>query len=88
MIIIVLDHSTAVKTRTLEKVSGKIIVMSSAQGFVAQVMTRRICISFNIFEFKPASLLEKTCNFDMFTDVSVPMSAGFINNTTYKVKKL
>ena len=49
LIILVLENSTAVKVRTLSKVSGKIIAMSPALGFVTQVMPR--CILFS-FEFK------------------------------------
>jgi hypothetical protein len=49
LIILVLENSTAVNVRTLSKVSGKIIAMSPALGFVTQVMTR--CILFS-FEFK------------------------------------
>ena len=49
LIILLLENSTAVKVRTLAKVSGKIIVMSPALGFLTQVMTR--CIFFS-FEFK------------------------------------
>jgi hypothetical protein len=49
LIILVLENSTAVKVRTLAKVSGKIIAMSPALGFATQVMTR--CIFFS-FEFK------------------------------------
>ena len=94
LIILVLENSTAVKVRTLAKVSGKIIAMSPALGFVTQVMTRCIfsalnlkddwnqiininyhndCIrqlvfwKLNIFDFKLASLLEKT---SIFTDAS------------------
>jgi hypothetical protein len=105
LIILVLENSTAVKVRTLAKVSGKIIAMSPALGFVTQVMTRCIfsvlnlkddwnqiininyhnnCIrelvfwKLNIFDFKPASLLEKT---SIFTDASDSGAVGFIQNT-------
>jgi hypothetical protein len=37
----------------------------------------------NIFDFKPASLLEKSYNFDIFTDASDSGAAGFIQNTTF-----
>jgi hypothetical protein len=40
LIILVLENSTAIKVRTLAKVSGKIIAMSPALGFATQVMTR------------------------------------------------
>ena len=36
----------------------------------------------SIFDFKPASLLEKSYNFDIFTDASDSGAAGFIQNTT------
>ena len=49
LIILVLENSTAVKVRTLAKVSGKIIAISPVLGFVTQVMTR--CIFFS-FDFK------------------------------------
>ena len=49
LIILVLENSTAVKVRTLAKVSGKIIAMSPALGFVTQVMTK--CI-FSILNLK------------------------------------
>ena len=49
LIILVLENSTAVKVRTLAKVSGKIIAMSSALGFATHVMTSFILFS---FEFK------------------------------------
>jgi hypothetical protein len=38
LIILVLENSTAVKVRTLAKVSGKIIAMSPALGFATQVI--------------------------------------------------
>ena len=101
LIILVLENSTAVKVRTLAKVSGKIIAMSPALGFV---MTRCIfsilnlkddwnqiininyhndCIrelvfwKLNIFDFKPASLLEKT---SIFTDAIDSGAVGFIRS--------
>ena len=39
------------------------------------------------FDFKPASLLEKTSNFDIFTDASESGAAGFIQNTTFVMHK-
>ena len=41
----------------------------------------------NIFDFKPTSLLEKSYNFDIFTDVSDSGAAGFIQNTTFVMHK-
>jgi predicted fused transcriptional regulator/phosphomethylpyrimidine kinase len=49
LIILVLENSTAVKVRTLAKVSGKIIAMPPALGFVTQVMTRYI---FSVLKLK------------------------------------
>ena len=48
LIILVLENSTAVKVRTLAKVSGKIIAMSPALGFATQVMTRCIFLVLNL----------------------------------------
>jgi hypothetical protein len=48
LIILVLENSTAVKVRTLAKVSGKITTMSPALGFVTQVMTRCIFSVLNL----------------------------------------
>ena len=41
----------------------------------------------NIFDFKPTSLLEKSYNFDIFTDASDSGAAGFIQNTTFVMHK-
>ena len=48
LIILVLENLTAVKVRTLAKVSGKITVMSPALGFVTQVMTKCIYSVLNL----------------------------------------
>ena len=41
----------------------------------------------NIFDFKPASLLEKTSNFDIFTDAGYSGTVGFIQNKTFLMHK-
>ena len=48
LILLVLENSTAVKVRTLANISGKIIDMSPALGFVTQVMTRCIFSVLNL----------------------------------------
>jgi hypothetical protein len=44
----VLSNSHRVRARTLAKVSGKIIAMTSSVGFITQIMTRCRNIQFQI----------------------------------------
>jgi hypothetical protein len=42
---VVFSNSHRVRARTLAKVSGKIIAMTPAVGFITQIMTRCMCLT-------------------------------------------
>jgi hypothetical protein len=93
LIILVLENSTTVSQNFSYRCIFSVLNLKDNWNQIININYHNDCIrelvfwKLNIFDFKPASLLEKTSNFDIFTDASDSGAAGFIQNTTFVMHK-